>query len=140
MKRKDYPTGRERMAYQIVGFLAFPLVNIPLGILLWMTSQRTDSPLPTLVLALPWLANGMVLVLAFLLRPDFAIGYMAFIAVAIALVTALSILFVAACFVTILSAAIIGEQLAIGLFVVLMLGGVSVLVALAIYIFQNWWS
>jgi hypothetical protein len=30
MKRKVYATRRERMIDQIIGFFAFPLVNIPL--------------------------------------------------------------------------------------------------------------
>lgn len=127
----------KRKEAQIMGFWAFPLVNIPLGIILWSISQKIDSPLPTLVLALPWLVNGIVLALAFLLRPDFAVGYIAFIGAAVAVVTALSVVFVAACFVSILSAAVIGD-LAIGLFVVLMVIGVSVLAALAIYVFQSW--
>jgi hypothetical protein len=139
MKRKDYVTGRERMTYQIIGFLAFPLVNVPLGIILWMISQRIDSQLLTLVLALPWLVNGIVLVLAFLLRPEFGVGYIAFIGVTITVVTALSVLFVAACFVSILSAAVIGD-LAIWLFVLLMVGGVCGLAALAIYLLMIWQS
>lgn len=140
MKRKDYTTPRERMAYQVIGFLAFPLVNATLGIILWSISQKIDSELPTLVSVLPWLVNGIVLVLAFLLRPEFGVGYITFIGVAVTVVILLSVLFVAACFVSILSAAVIGEQLAIGLFVVLMVGGLSGLGALAIYVFQSWWS
>ena len=127
----------KRKEAQIIGFLAFPVMNIPLGIVLWTIKQRIDSPLPTVVLALPWLVNGIVLALAFLLRPDFAVGYIAFIGTAVAVVTTLSVVFVAACFVSILSAAVIGD-LAIGLFVVLMVVGVSVLVAFAIYVFQSW--
>jgi predicted anti-sigma-YlaC factor YlaD len=139
MKRKDYATARERMAYQIIGFLTFPLVNIPLGILLWSISQKIDSQLPTLVSALPWLVNGIVLVLAFLLRPEFGVGYIAFIGVAITVITALSVLFVAACFVSILSAAVIGP-LAIGLFAILMSAGLLGLGVFAIYVFQSWQS
>ena len=139
MKRKVYATRRERMTYHIIGFLAFPLVNVPLGLLLWMISQRIDSQLFTLVSVLPWLVNGIVLVLAFLLRPEFAIGYIAFIGFAITASTALSVLFVAACFVSVLSAAVIGD-LAIALFVVLMLGGLFVLAVVAIHVFRSWWS
>ncbi|HLA08462.1 MAG TPA: hypothetical protein VJ022_13520, partial [Anaerolineales bacterium] len=130
MKRKFYATSRERKADQIKGFLAFPLVNVPLGIILWMIlqmidwmrySQRIDSQeltwvsdLPWLVIrelvsTLPWLVNGIVLVLAFLFRPEFGVGYVAFIAIAITASTALSVLFVAACFVTFLSAIVIGD-------------------------------
>jgi hypothetical protein len=35
MKRKVSLTGRERMTYHIIGFLAFPVVNIPSELSLW---------------------------------------------------------------------------------------------------------
>ena len=139
MKRKVYATRRERMTDQIIGFLAFPLVNVPLGIIFWMISQRIDSPLPTLVSALPWLVNGIVLVLAALLRPELAMGYVAFIAIAITASTALSVLFVAACFVVIPLALILGD-LANWVFVLLMLVGLYGLAVFAIRVFWDWWS
>jgi len=139
MKRKVYATRRERMTDQIIGFLAFPLVNVPLGIIFWMISQRIDSPLPTLVSALPWLVNGIVLVLAALLRPELAMGYVAFIAIAITASTALSVLFVAACFVVIPLALVIGD-LANWVFVLLMLVGLYGLAVFAIRVFWDWWS
>ena len=139
MKRKVYATRRERMTDQIIGFLAFPLVNVPLGIIFWSISQRIDSPLPTLVSALPWLVNGIVLVLAALLRPELAMGYVAFIAIAITASTALSVLFVAACFVVIPLALVIGD-LANWVFVLLMLVGLYGLAVFAIRVFWDWWS
>jgi len=139
MKRKIYATRRERMTDQIIGFLAFPLVNVPLGIIFWSISQRIDSPLPTLVSALPWLVNGIVLVLAALLRPELAMGYVAFIAIAITASTALSVLFVAACFVVIPLALVIGD-LANWVFVLLMLVGLYGLAVFAIRVFWDWWS
>jgi len=139
MKREDYTTRRGRMTYHIMGFLAFPLVNVPLGIILWNISQEIDSQLPTWALALPWLVNGIVLALAFILRPDFAVGYIAFIGFAVTVVTALSVLFVAACFVTILSAPLT-DDLAIGVFIFLMAAGLLGLIALAVYVFLSWWS
>ncbi len=110
MKRKVYVTDQERRADQIKGFLAFPIVNV----LLWITLQLLDSLSPTqvsttnkslfvlvrcLIFALPWLVNGAILALAFVFRSQFAIGYIAFIGIALAVVVGLSILFVAACFV-----------------------------------------
>ena len=139
MKRKVYATRRERMTDQIIGFLAFPLVNVPFGIIFWSISQRIDSPLPTLVSALPWLVNGIVLVLAALLRPELAMGYVAFIAIAITASTALSVLFVAACFVVIPLALILGD-LANWVFVLLMLVGLYGLAVFAIRVFWDWWS
>ena len=118
-----------RMDDQIIGFLAFPLVNVPL----WIISQRVDSS------ALPWLVNGIVLALAFLFRPQFGVGYIAFIGIAITVVTVLSVLFVAACFVSILSAAVIGP-LAIALFVFLMSGGLYGLAVIVGYLIKIWQS
>jgi len=118
-----------RMDDQIIGFLAFPLVNVPL----WIISQRIDSS------ALPWIVNGIVLALAFLFRPQFGVGYIAFIGIAITVVTVLSVLFVAACFVSILSAALIGP-LAIALFVFLMSGGLYGLAVIVGYLIKIWQS
>ena len=118
-----------RMDDQIIGFLAFPLVNVPL----WIISQRIDSS------ALPWIVNGIVLALAFLFRPQFGVGYIAFIGIAITVVTVLSVLFVAACFVSILSAAVIGP-LAIGLFIFLMSGGLYGLAVIVGYLIKIWQS
>ena len=150
MKRKVYATSHERKADQIKGFWAFPIVNVPL----WIISQVIYSQLPmraatmelssfvpvrALISALPWLVNGVMLVLAFLFRPQFGVGYIAFIAIAITVVIALSVLFVAACFVSVLSAAVIGN-LAIALFTVLMLGGLYYLGVFARSLFQSWQS
>ena len=79
----------------------------------------------------------MVLVLAFVFRPQFGVGYIAFIAIAITVVTALSVLFVAACFVSIVSAYVIGP-LALGVFAILMLGGLYFLGRAALSLLQSW--
>jgi hypothetical protein len=129
VKRKDDATGRQRMDDQIIGFLAFPLVNVPLFII----SQKLES------WALPWLVNIMVLVLAYLFRPEFGAGYMAFMAIAIAVLIALSVVFVAACFVSIWSAEVIGE-LAIALFVLLMGVGLYGVGVFALHVFRSWQS
>ena len=148
MKRKVYASSRERKADQIKGFWAFPIVNVPL----WIISQMIDAQLPmritttdpsnlvqvrVLASALPWLVNGIVLALAFLFRPQFGVGYIAFIAIAITMGISLSVIFVAACFVSILSAAVIGN-LAIALFAVLMLGGLYYLALFARSVFRAW--
>jgi hypothetical protein len=136
MKRKVYTTKRERIIDQLIGFLAFPLVNVPLGIILWIIPQttilsRTSDPslLLMLISALPWLVNGIVIVLAFLLRPQLGVGYTAFIAVALTLVAVLGVAFVAACFVTfaaVLSFPGMRDQGGISLFVFLMAAGIAV--------------
>lgn len=152
MKRKIYSTKRERVIDQFLGFLAFPLLNIPLGIILWIIPHttilsRTSNPGLWLVLisALPWLINGIVIVLAFLLRPQLGVGYIAFIAVALTLVAVMSVVFVAACFVTfvaVLSFPGMGDQGAISLFILLMSAGIAAgllgLGVVAYYIIKNW--
>ena len=142
MKRKVYATKRERMIDQTLGFLAFPLVNISLGITLWIISQMISSSWWfELSSVLPWLINGIIIFLALLWRPEFAMGYITFIGAAVAMIIFLSVLFVAACFVTIFSAATVGDQQAKALFIVLMLGGLVVLGALAIFSVLYWvWS
>ena len=148
MNCKIYTTRGERMTDQIIGFLAFPLVNILLWIIVRVISQTVNSP-PLIILAsvLPWLVNAIVIILAFLLRPQFGVGYMAFIAVALTVVAILSISFVAACFVTftvVLSFPAIGDEGAISLFIFLIAAGIAVgllgLGLAAIYIFWRWRS
>ena len=145
MKRKVYASRRERKIDQIIGFLSFPLVNVPLGAILWIISEttifsRTSNPslLLMVISALPWLVNGIVLVLAFRFRLEFGVGYIAFIAIAITATAALSVLFVAACFVIIPLYRVIGD-LAILVFVFLIAAGLLGLIVFAIYAFGRWW-
>ncbi len=150
MKRKVYVTARERKADQLKGFLAFPIVNVPLWIILQfifsqMSTHRATTDLSSfalvrdLILALPWLINGSVLALAFVFRPQFGVGYVAFIAIAVTVSMALSVLFVAACFVSILSAIVIGP-LALGVFAILMLGGLYGLGLAVVTLVRSWQS
>ncbi len=150
MKRKIYVTARERKADQLKGFLVFPIVNIPLWIIVQfifsqMSTQGTTKDLSSfalvrdLILALPWLVNGVVLVLALVFRPQFGVGYIAFIAIAITVSTALSVLFVAACFVSILSALFIGP-LALGVFTILMLISLYIVGRAALNLVRRWLS
>jgi hypothetical protein len=139
MKRKVYATRRERITDELIGFLSFPLVNVPLGIMLGAIKHRIDSSLLMLLAALPWLVNGSLLVLALLLRPAFAVGYIAFIGAVIASVIALSAVVVAACFVTIPLFLVIGD-LGNWVFISLVVVGLYFLVVWAMDVFTNWWS
>ena len=150
MKRKVYVTDQERRADQIKGFLAFPIVNV----LLWIILQLLYSLSPTqgpatnesvfvlvrcLIFALPWLVNGSVLALALIFRPQFGVGYIAFVTGAFTVIILLGTLFVAACFVSILSALVLGP-LAIIVFIILMLVGLYFIARLAFYLFESWQS
>jgi hypothetical protein len=137
MKRKVYTTRRDRMIDRIIGFVAFPLVNVPLGIIFWIIPPRIDSPSLMLVAVLPWLVNGIVLVLAFLLRPEFGFGYIAFIGGAVAVATAVSIASVAACFVVIPLAPVLGDLTGL-VFACLMAAGLLALGVAAYQIIKSW--
>ena len=140
MKRKVYTTRRERMTDQIVGFLAFPLVNVPLGFFLWIISQIAYSWLLSILFsALPWLVNGILILLALLWRPEIAIGYVTFMGAAVAMIILMSVLFVAACFVTIISSTVIRDRVE-WVFICSMAAGLLCIIGLAIYLFTIWWS
>ena len=139
MKRKVYATRRERMIDQILGFVAFPLVNVPLGIILWLIGSEVDPRWLTPLSLLPWLVNGLVLVPAFLWRPEFAIGYITFIGVVVALALGLSAVVVAACFVIIPLYLVIGEQVN-WVFVILIGIGLFGIIMVAISLIKSWLS
>ena len=177
MKRKVYATPRERKTDQFMGFWAFPIVNVPL----WLIYQMLYSRLPAevaatgaaslgqvriLVTALPWLVNGIVLVLAFVFRPQLGVGYVTSAAIALIVVIALGALFLAACFLSLGTTAavswaitqvngLVGRptaanewgaspellmSLAIALFIALMLGGMYGLARLGRRLVRRWQS
>ncbi len=151
MKRKVYVTDQERRADQIKGFLAFPIVNGLLWIILQLLYAISPTEVPAanesvfvlarwLIFVLPWLVNGSVLALAFVFRSQFAIGYIAFIGIALAVVVGLSMLFVAACFV-VLSAASLwvnpNSTQGTSVFVVLVIVAVCVLGLVVFWLFRR---
>lgn len=104
MKRKIYTTARERKIDQLIGFVAFPVLNSVLLIAGWLLAQAAyglhapDSVARLCISLPPWIANGIVLVLAFLFRPHIGIGYVAAIAVLLCASVAMGILFLGECF------------------------------------------
>ena len=76
MKRQVYTTARERRTDQIVGFIAFPIVNFTLWYVIDRLLVSAIAP-RSIVLLLPWIVNGAVLGMAFLFRPQMGVGYIA---------------------------------------------------------------
>lgn len=76
MRRQVYTTARERRADQIVGFIAFPIVNFTLWYVIDRLLVSAIAP-RSIVLSLPWIVNGAVLGMAFLFRPQVGVGYIA---------------------------------------------------------------
>ncbi len=107
MKRKIYTTARERRIDQIIGFVAFPLVNAATFTANWPLAWAANAlHAPTqeahffqvFISLLPWVVNGLVLVLAFLFRPQMGIGYLACMGITVCIPVALCGLFVWACY------------------------------------------
>ncbi len=108
MKRKNYTTARKRKIDQIIGFAAFPLVNIVLWLVANSLARRVATAslelsydeARTYLLLFAWSTNAIVLLLAFVFRPQFGVGYIVSIGVAMCMPLVLGVLFVTACFTT----------------------------------------
>jgi hypothetical protein len=138
MKRKVYATDRERKVDQVRGALAFPLVNVVLGAIVSLSPRRTDDSTGVLFLLLPWIVNVLVLVLAFLFRPEIGTGYIVSIAFTISAALALGVLFVVACVISLPGWAL-GPVGPVLFFVLLGIGFIKI-AGWAFGHFQNWLS
>lgn len=106
MKRKTDKTDQERKEDQLLGAVAFPLVNLGLAmitILLWERAEKTYlgspeySAIRTRILLLPWFVNGVILTLAFLFRPQIGVGYITSVFLIASAAIVLGGLFVVTC-------------------------------------------
>ncbi len=153
MKRKVYATVREQKTDQLVGLIAFPLINI----LLWGTGygyvglapQGTDDSLLGLLLV-PWIVNSGFVILAFIFRPHIGVGYLASFWIIIVGVMVLGVLFLAACFTAFIAAAgftgftVTNSEVSVWifflLFLALLLGGLFFIGRWVVKAFNTWWS
>ena len=95
MKRKTYTTDHERKIDQLRGFIAFPLVNGALGLVVLIAGQgRTGEGS---FLNLVWPINILILIMAFLFRPQMGVGCVMAISVTIVAVMLLGTVFLASC-------------------------------------------
>ena len=104
MKRKIYTSGYERKHDQHIGAVAFPIVNVVIWFVYqwldsWMRTAHLDpvtfSHFRTAALLLSWVVNGVVLVWAFIFRPQIGVGYItSFGAILIACVGLATIAFI----------------------------------------------
>ncbi len=134
MKRKVYKTFREKRKDQIIGMIAFPLIQVMfilirfaiMSIMSWSVSKASAvSPSVQLtgvqeqiagliVLSTPWILNGIFIGLALLFRSQIGIGYMISFGFVYMMTTIAGVIFVAACFIALIVAApfaIIHEKL-----------------------------
>src|SRR5262245_17643937 len=110
VRRKVYESEYELRRDRTIGALAFAIVNLLLWLVYswligWALVRYGDSPpdirYVTAIQLLPWIANGLLLLLALWYRPQFAVGYLIFPASALIIGTALGILLVGSCVVSI---------------------------------------
>ncbi len=142
MKRKVYMADHERREGQLHGIIAFPLVNVPLGLivnhlLMWARDTYAGAPdyapIATRILLLPWFVNGVVLTLMFFFSPEMGAGYIMSIFVIMFAAIVLSALFLASC----ISSLIVGPLFVV-LFPILFFGGLIKLARWASDIFEEW--
>ena len=110
VRRKVYESEYEMRRDRTIGALAFAVVNLLLwfvyqSLIRWALVGYGDSPpdmrYVTTIQLLPWIANGLLFMLALWYRPQFAVGYLIFPASALMIGTALAILLVGSCVVSI---------------------------------------
>jgi hypothetical protein len=149
MKPKEYETFAEQKIDQRIGFVAFLVVNIVVGLLVWLLSAWVDSITneptvrhPRLRLAitlLPWVVNGLLLLWAAIFRRYIASGYLVCLGGAVVVGTVLGLIVVVAFFLATPLSALIGP---IGdlIFILLALGGAIWFLLKVFPLLRNWWA
>jgi len=149
MKPKVYESFAQQKIDQRIGFVAFLIVNVVVGVLIGLLSNWVDSITieptvrhPNLRLAialLPWVVNGLLLIWALIFRRYIAVGYLVCLGGLLVVGALLGLIGVVAFFLAIPLSALIGP---IGdlIFVVLALGGSIWFIVKVIPIFKNWWE
>lgn len=153
MKRKVYETDRRKKSDQRLGCIAFPLVNAVLWLLGMIISESTQKiNAETMALILAWIVNGLVLVLAFIFRPDIGVGYIVSVALTMCATMVMGVLFLASCVAGLAVALslegatgattgvplghVLGYLAGFGLF----FGGLYLLYRWVNPIYRNWWA
>ena len=149
MKPKVYETFAQQKIDQRIGFVAFPIVNLVIWLLVWQLSNWVDSitieptvrhPNLRLTIALlPWVVNGLVLLWAAIFRRYIASGYLVCLSALLVVGALLGLIGVVAFFLAIPLSALIGP---IGdlIFILLALGGGIWFILKIIPLFKHWWA
>ena len=149
MKPKIYESFAQQKIDQRIGFVAFPIVNLVVWLLVWLLSNWVDSitieptvrhPNLRLTIALlPWVVNGLVLLWAAIFRRYIAGGYLVCLVAMMIVGTILGLISVVAFFLAIPLSALIGP---IGdlFFILLALGGSIWFLLKIIRLLKHWWA
>jgi hypothetical protein len=149
MKPKTYDTFAEQKIDQRIGFVAFPVVNLVIGLLAVLLTRWVDSITvepavrhPNLRLAitlLPWVANGLLLLWAAIFRRYIASGYLVCLGGILVVGTLLGLIGIVAFFLAVPLSALVGP---IGdLIFILLVLGVGIWLLLKVFpLLRNWWA
>jgi hypothetical protein len=149
MKPKIYETFAEQKIDQRIGFVAFPIVNLVVVLLVWLLSRWVDSitieptvrhpNLRLMITLLPWLANGLLLLWAAIFRRYIASGYLVCLAALLVVGAILGLIGVVTFFLAVPLSALIGP-LGDLIFILLALGVGIWFILKIIPLLRNWWT
>ncbi|MEO7909585.1 MAG: hypothetical protein ABIV47_08045 [Roseiflexaceae bacterium] len=149
MKPKVYESFAQQKIDQRIGFVAFLIVNIVVGLLIGLLSSWVDSitieptarhPNFRLAIALlPWVANALLLIWALIFRRYIAVGYLVCLGGLLVVGAVLALIGVVSFFISVPVTALF-ELIGTLLFLVLTLVGSIWFILKVIPIFRNWWE
>jgi hypothetical protein len=149
MKPKVYESFAQQKIDQRIGFVAFPIVNIVVWLLVWLLSSWVDSITieptvrhPNIRLAitlLPWVVNGLLLLWAAIFRRYIASGYLVCMGAILVVGAIFALIGIVSFFVSIPVTALI-EPIGTLAFLALTLAGSIWFILKVIPILRNWWE
>ena len=149
MKPKVYESFAQQKIDQRIGFVAFLLVNVVVGLLAGLLSSWVDSitieptvRYPNLRLAialLPWVVNGLLLIWALIFRRYIAVGYLVCLGGLLVVGAVLALIGVVSFFISVPVTALI-EPLGTLVFLALTLAGGIWFILKVIPVFRHWWE
>ncbi|HEU5099553.1 MAG TPA: hypothetical protein VFU22_11070 [Roseiflexaceae bacterium] len=149
LRPKEYETFAEQKLDQRIGFIAFPIVNAIVWVVIVLLTRWVDSITieptvrhPNLRLAitlLPWVVNGLVLLWAAIFRRYIASGYLICLGGLLVVGTMLGLIGVVSFFLAVPLTALIGSAGAL-LFMILAIIASTWLMFKIMPMFRNWWK
>ena len=141
--KKVYANDKERKADQRRGIILCLLMNVCVWLLDYLYRldlMRLVGPEWSVwVQAFPWLANGVVWLLACIFRPHIAYGFVLCIGATFAFVFAMGAVFIGSCFIAVALTFAIGE-FAVYLWLIAMIGGGLFVLIKSLNFVVKWWN
>jgi len=149
VKPKEYESFAQQKIDQRIGFVAFLIVNVVVGLLVGLLSSWVDSITsePTVrhrnlrlaIALLPWVVNGLLLIWALIFRRYIAVGYLVCLGGLLVVGAVLALIGVVSFFISIPVTALI-EPIGTLVFLALTLAGSIWFILKVIPILRSWWE